>query len=88
MKFSTIAATLTLATSVLALPYGSKQSNKLTQVQQITVDQDSGDVKLWFDKSKVSLGSINTGNSAKVSASQSADQWVLLVCLLLLCWKD
>jgi hypothetical protein len=87
MKFSTIACTLTLATSVLALPYGSKQSNKLTQVQQVTVDQESGDVKLWFDKSKVSLGSITTGNSAKVAASQSADQWVF-VCWVLSCWKD
>jgi hypothetical protein len=75
MKFSTIAATLALATSVLALPFGdSKQSNKLNQVQDITVDQDSGDVMLWIDGSAVSIGSINTGNTASVSASQSADQ--------------
>lgn len=87
MKFSTLAGTLTLATSAMALPYGSKQSNTLTQVQQITVDQVSGEVKLWFDKSKVSLGGINTGNTAKVSASQSANQWVF-VCLVLSCWKD
>jgi hypothetical protein len=51
-----------------------KQSNKLTQVQKITVDQDSGDVKLWIDDSVASIGSINTGNSARVSASQSAAQ--------------
>jgi hypothetical protein len=38
------------------------------------VDQDSGDVMLWIDGSAVSIGSINTGNTARVSASQSADQ--------------
>jgi len=74
MKFSTVASTLALATSVLALPYGDKQSNSLSQVQKITVEQNSGNVKLQFDKSKVSLGKINTGNTASVSASQSADQ--------------
>jgi uncharacterized phosphosugar-binding protein len=52
----------------------NQQSNKLTQVQDITVDQDSGDVVLWIDGSAVSLGSINTGNTAFVSASQSAAQ--------------
>jgi hypothetical protein len=51
-----------------------KQSNKADQVQDTTVDQDSGDVTLWIDDSEVSIGSINTGNSANVSASQSADQ--------------
>jgi hypothetical protein len=50
------------------------QSNDLTQVQDITVDQDSGDVMLWIDGSAVSIGSINTGNTAKVSANQSAKQ--------------
>jgi hypothetical protein len=53
---------------------GADQSNKLTQVQKITVDQHSGDVSLWFDDSKVSIGSINTGNPARVSANQSAAQ--------------
>jgi hypothetical protein len=57
---------------------GSKQSNKqnnnANQVQKITVDQDSGDVTLWIEGSGVSIGSINTGNSANVSANQSADQ--------------
>jgi hypothetical protein len=52
----------------------NQQSNKLTQAQDITVDQDSGDVILWIDGSAVSIGSINTGNSASISASQSADQ--------------
>jgi hypothetical protein len=53
---------------------GSDQSNEATQVQDITVDQDSGDVMLWIDGSAVSIGSINTGNTARVSASQSAKQ--------------
>jgi len=53
---------------------GSKQSNDLTQVQKITLNQASGDVKLWIDDSGVSIGSINTGNLASVSASQSAKQ--------------
>jgi hypothetical protein len=78
MKLSVIVATLALATSVLALPYqpsdGSRQSNKLAQVQNIKVDQDSGDVKLNIDDSWVKIGNINTGNSAVVSANQSADQ--------------
>jgi hypothetical protein len=52
----------------------NQQSNKLNQVQKITVDQDSGDVKLWIDDSGISIGSINTDNSARVSASQSAAQ--------------
>jgi hypothetical protein len=52
----------------------SKQSNNLAQVQKITLNQDSGDVKLWIDDSGVSFGSINTGNLASVSASQSAKQ--------------
>jgi hypothetical protein len=50
------------------------QSNKADQAQDTTVDQDSGDVTIWVDDSEVSIGSINTGNSANVSASQSADQ--------------
>jgi hypothetical protein len=53
---------------------GSRQSNKLAQVQKITVDQDSGDVELEIDGSAGSIGKINTGNSASVSASQSAEQ--------------
>jgi hypothetical protein len=54
--------------------HGSKQSNKLAQVQNIKVDQDSGDVELNIDDSWVTIGNINTGNTADVSASQSADQ--------------
>ena len=53
---------------------GKKQSNNLNQDQDITVKQDSGDVILGIDDSNVSLGSINTGNTADVSASQSAAQ--------------
>jgi hypothetical protein len=52
----------------------SRQSNKLAQVQNIKVDQDSGDVELNIDDSWVKIGNINTGNSAVVSANQSADQ--------------
>jgi hypothetical protein len=78
MKLSSITATLVLATSVIALPYPNKghsdQDNKANQVQNATVEQDSGDVTLWIDGSKVSIGPINTGNSANVSASQPADQ--------------
>src|SRR6478609_11929682 len=53
---------------------GTDQTNNLNQVQDITVDQHSGDVMLWIDGSAVSIGNINTGNVASVSASQSADQ--------------
>jgi hypothetical protein len=76
MKFSAITATLVLATSVFAIPsgYGSSQSNKLTQVQKISVNQHSGDVKLWIDDSWVHIGFINTGNAALISASQAASQ--------------
>jgi hypothetical protein len=76
MKFSAITATLVLATSVFAIPsgYGSSQSNKLTQVQKISVNQHSGDVKLWIDDSWVHIGFINTGNTALISASQAASQ--------------
>jgi hypothetical protein len=54
--------------------HGNKQNNNANQVQKITVDQDSGDVTLWIEGSGVSIGSINTGNLANVSANQSADQ--------------
>jgi len=78
MKFSAITATLVLATSAFAIPsgYGSSdsQSNKLTQVQKISVEQHSGDVKLWIDDSWVYLGTINTGNTALISADQTASQ--------------
>jgi hypothetical protein len=76
MKFSAITTTLVLATSVFAIPsgYGSSQSNKLIQVQDIRVNQKSGDVKLWIDDSWVRIGFINTGNTALISASQAASQ--------------
>jgi hypothetical protein len=50
------------------------QSNKLAQVQNIKVDQDSGDIKLYVDHSWVKIGVINTGNFAFVDADQSAKQ--------------
>jgi hypothetical protein len=76
MKFSAVTATLVLATSVFAIPsgYGSSQSNRLKQVQDIRVNQKSGDVKVWVDDSWVKIGVINTGNTALVSASQTASQ--------------
>jgi hypothetical protein len=79
MKLSSITATLVLATSVLALPQPnngghSKQPNKANQVQNTTVDQDSGDVTLWIEGDGVTIGSINTGNAANVTAIQPADQ--------------
>jgi hypothetical protein len=52
----------------------NKQSNKANQAQNITVDQDSGDVTVWIEGDGVTIGSINTGNAANVTASQSADQ--------------
>jgi hypothetical protein len=61
---------------------GSKLSNKLsnkrTQVQQITVDQDSSDVKLWIDGSGVSIGSINTGQLGQCLRQQGGGFAVLL----------
>jgi hypothetical protein len=79
MKFSAIVGTLVLASSVLAVPYPQygdlSQSNKLAQVQNIKIDQDSGDIKLSIDgKSWVTIGVINTGNFAFVDADQEAKQ--------------
>jgi hypothetical protein len=51
-----------------------KQSNKLAQVQNIKVDQDSGDISLYVDHSWVKIGVINTGNFAAVEAEQEASQ--------------
>jgi sporulation protein YlmC with PRC-barrel domain/ribosomal protein L32 len=78
MKFSAIVATLVLASSTLAAPYPQygdlSQSNKLAQVQNIKVDQDSGDIKLYVGHSWVKIGVINTGNFAFVDADQEAKQ--------------
>jgi hypothetical protein len=50
------------------------QSNKALQVQNIKVDQDSGDISLYIDHSWVKIGVLNTGNFAAVDADQEAKQ--------------
>jgi hypothetical protein len=52
------------------------QSNKALQVQNIKVDQDSGDIWLKIDHSWAKIGVINTGNFASVDADQEAKQSV------------
>ena len=52
----------------------NKQNNKANQAQEVTVDQDSGDVTIWIEGNGVTIGSINTGNAANATASQPAKQ--------------